>query len=82
MKRKRSNGRQRVNDRNTTKQARIRVMKRALDKGSITNKQAKKIGKWNQCYYHLNKLAEAGLLKRTAYNTWEPIRRRGRRLYI
>jgi hypothetical protein len=80
--RKKSNGQRQINDRKTTKDARIRVVKRALKKGSITNEEAKKVGKWNQCYYHLNKLAEAGLLKRTGYNTWEPTRRRGRPLYV
>lgn len=85
MKRKRKrkglNGHQQVNDRNTTIKARGRVLRKALRQGAITNEQAKRIGRWNQAYYHLRKLAQAGVLKRTGYNTWEPIRRRGRPVY-
>jgi hypothetical protein len=58
--------------------ARLRVLKKALQAGHITNEQARRVGHWNQAYYHLNKLAKAGYLKREEYNTWVPIRRRGR----
>jgi len=57
----------------------MRVLKRALERGMVTNEEAKRIGNFNQAYYHLNKLAQAGVLKRTGYNTWVPVRRKGRR---
>jgi hypothetical protein len=50
-------------------------MTRARKKGSITNKEAKLAGGWAQSWYHLNLLSRAGLLKRTDFNTWKPIRR-------
>jgi hypothetical protein len=55
--------------------ARLRVLKKAQRVGHITNEQAKKVGGWAQAYYHLNKLAEAGFLRRKEYNTWVPTRR-------
>jgi hypothetical protein len=73
-----SGRRRRVNSRKHTKEARNRVLNRALKRGAITNDEAKRVGGWAQSWYHLHKLAKAGVLKRTAYNTWEPIRRRGR----
>jgi hypothetical protein len=78
---RKSNGRRQhrqVNDRKTTMKARNRVLTQALRKGVVTNEEAKRLGGWAQSWYHLNKLAKAGVLKRTAYNTWEPVRRRGR----
>jgi hypothetical protein len=58
--------------------ARMRVLKKARASGYITNEQARRVGKWDQAWYHLNKLAKAGYLKRDEYNTWVPIRSRGR----
>jgi hypothetical protein len=64
---KRPNGR--------AKAARGRVLATALKQGKITHAQARKIGKWSHGLYHLNKLAEAGLLKHAGYNLWRPTRR-------
>lgn len=85
MRKRKTNGRRQVipvNGREKTLQARTRLMKAALKRGSITNAQAKTLLNKAQAYYHLNKLAEAGLLKREAYDTWVPIRRRGRPVYV
>jgi hypothetical protein len=81
MKRRRkSNGHQRraVNDRQSVVDARSRLLRAALKKGVITNDDAKRILDRPQCWYHLNLLAEAGVLKRQGYNTWVPVKRRGR----
>lgn len=77
-KKKRANGRRAVNDRKSVIEARNRVLRKALKQGEISNEEARYVMGLAQVWYHLNKLAEAGLLKRTGYNTWSPIRRRGR----
>jgi len=69
--------RQRIS-REATVKARQKVYDKALKVGYVTNTQAKRIGGWSQSWYHLNKLAEAGYLKREEYDCWVPIRRRGR----
>jgi hypothetical protein len=53
-------------------------MRFARSHGHITNKQAIRIGKREQPWYHLNKLVEAGYLKRIERNRWTPIKFRGR----
>jgi hypothetical protein len=76
MKRRRkSNGLRAVNDRKTVQKARNRVLNRARKQGTITNAQARQVMGLPQVWYHLNLLAEAGVLKRTAYNQWEPTKR-------
>jgi hypothetical protein len=57
-------------------QARARVLDWARKTGSISNAQACKVGRWGQAWYHLNKLTEAGLLRRTGFNVWVPVKRR------
>jgi membrane peptidoglycan carboxypeptidase len=64
--------------RKATERARKRVLKVARMHGYITNEQAQKAMKLDQVWYHLNILQKAGFLKRTNYNTWEMVRRRGR----
>ena len=82
--RRKANGRRRrqVTTRKATTKARTRVVRHARKKGAVTNDEARRIGRWAQAYYHLNKLAEAGLLKRKEYNTWVPIKRRGRPAHV
>ena len=76
------NGRRRqirqVNDRKSVQKARMRLLTYAREKGSVNNSQAKRLLGLPQAYYHLNKLAEAGVLKRTDYDEWTPVKRRGR----
>lgn len=76
--RKKINGRRQVNDRKSTMKARGRVLSRAIKKGAITNEEAKRAGGWAQSWYHLHKLAQAGVLRREGYDMWVPVRRRGR----
>jgi hypothetical protein len=57
---------------------RTRIMRYARSRGHITNKQAIKISKLEQPWYHLNKLVEAGYLKRIERNRWTPVKFRGR----
>lgn len=84
MKRKRRkhnngrSGRRAVNDRQNIIKARNRVLQRALKQGEISNEEARRVMGLSQVWYHLNVLAQAGLLKREEYNCWVPIRRRGR----
>ena len=84
MKRKqKSNGQHRqVNDHKSIIRARGRVLRKALKQGAITNEQARQVMGRHQVWYHLNKLAEAGVLKRTGYNAWEPVRQRGRPRHV
>lgn len=72
------NGRRAVNDRQSVIKARGRVLQKALKQGEISNEEARQVMGLAQVWYHLNVLAEAGLLKRKEYNTWIPVRRRGR----
>jgi hypothetical protein len=79
MKRRRkSNGQRAVNERKTVQRARAMVLKRALKLGTITNEEARQVMGLPQVWYHLNLLAQAGVLKRASYNTWVPVKRRGR----
>jgi transposase len=52
--------------------ARERVLKVARRKGYITNQLATEIGQWQQAWYHLNAMAEDGLLKKEGFNLWRP----------
>jgi hypothetical protein len=52
--------------------ARDRVLKAARKKGKITNRQARRIGEWEQCWYHLNLMCRQKLLKHVGHNVWEP----------
>jgi hypothetical protein len=56
--------------------ARERVLEAAREKGVITNTEARKIGRWEQCWYHLQAMCKQGLLKHTGYNEWVPTSRR------
>jgi molybdenum-dependent DNA-binding transcriptional regulator ModE len=60
------------NGREVTAKARERVLKAAKKRGSITHAQARVIGKWDQAWYHLNAMCEAGLLKKGKFNEWRP----------
>lgn len=53
-----------------TLKARSRIFTEAHRKGYVTNEKAKRIGNWEQAWYHLSKMAEAGLLKQAGYNKW------------
>ena len=63
-------------ERDTTQLARERVLDVARRDGVISNKQAKRIGKWSQAWYHLHAMVQAGQLKRSGYNQWMPVRSR------
>jgi hypothetical protein len=54
------------------------VLKYARKRGIITNQQARRVGKWAQAWYHLRTMEREGYLTCTDYNTWEPVRRKGR----
>ena len=54
----------------TVLKARARVLTEVRRKGYITNEKAKEVGRWAQAWYHLNQMAEAGILKRDEYNRW------------
>lgn len=56
--------------------ARERVLEAAREQGVITNAEARKIGRWAQCWYHLQAMCEQGLLKHNGYNEWVPVKRR------
>jgi len=63
--------------------ARLRVLVEAHRRGFVTNARARRIGGWNQSWFHLNKMVEAGVLVRHGFNRWTPspsqmIRKRGR----
>jgi hypothetical protein len=59
-----------------TDASRERVLKYARKEGIISNERACEIGNWNQAWYHLSAMADAGLLKHAGYNLWTPARRR------
>jgi hypothetical protein len=71
----------RVNGHSAVARARARVLKQAQAKGFITNDQAKRTGNWDQAWYHLSKLAKAGLLKHVGFNRWV-VTRRGERVQL
>jgi hypothetical protein len=52
--------------------ARQRIVTYARKHGSITNAQAKKIGRFKQVYFHLYTLKQAGLLRYKGFNEWIP----------
>ena len=58
--------------RESTQEARERVLRVAKKRGSITNQQASIIGKWAQAWYHLDAMRKAGLLKKGGFNLWKP----------
>ena len=62
----------RVVKRERVERARERVLKFARREGHITNRLAAAVGGWDQSWYHLNAMAQAGLLKRDGFNTWRP----------
>ena len=66
--------------RKTVAKARKRVLTEVRRKGFITNSRAQELGRWAQAWYHLNKMAEAGILRRGDYNRWV-LRKPGRRWY-
>jgi hypothetical protein len=59
-------------------EARLRILAEARRKGYVTNAKAKKIGKFSQAWFHLNRMVEAGVLERDGFNNWIPAKRRGR----
>lgn len=61
-----------VNTHRATERSRERVLKVARKRGLITNAQARVIGQWDQAWYHLNAMRQAGLLKREGFNVWRP----------
>lgn len=56
--------------------ARLRVLKAARKQGSITNKQAKKVGGFDQAWFHLNQMVIAGVLEHDGFNRWVPVKRK------
>src|SRR5262249_52488017 len=62
--------------RGITHRARAKILEFAERHGSVTNEQAKKLGGWDQCYYHLAEMAKQGLLVHSGYNLWKPAGRR------
>lgn len=65
-----------VKVRSKTVEARMRVLKEAKRKGVISNDQARAVGGFDQAWYHLNAMVQAGLLKRAGYNQWMPAAKR------
>jgi len=64
--------------RRMTVKARQRILNRVRSKGVITNEQARKIGRFNQVWYHLAQLEKAGFIKHDGHNNWVPVVKRGR----
>lgn len=64
--------------REKTATARNRVLKFVRKHGTITNRQARKAGRWAQAWYHLRTMEKEGYLISTGFNVWEPKRRKGR----
>jgi hypothetical protein len=58
--------------RETTAKARARVLQAAILHGHVTHNQARKLGKWDQAWYHLNAMRDAGQLVQDEYNRWRP----------
>ena len=65
--------------RHATAKARKRVLFEARRKGFITTGRAAEVGRWDQAWYHLHKMAKAGVLKRTSLGRWEYPKQPGRR---
>jgi hypothetical protein len=78
MRRKKNGHLKRTRKRLDTSISRQRVLKHARKAGIISNEQACEIGQWDQAWYHLNAMCEAGLLTHAGYNLWAPARKRGR----
>ena len=57
---------------NRTREARERVLKAARRKGVISHELACTVGGFNQAWYHLHAMEQAGELKRAGYNQWVP----------
>jgi predicted ArsR family transcriptional regulator len=55
-----------------THAARMKIMRYALKHGSITSAKASEISGYRQVYFHLIRLAKAGLLEHAGYNQWKP----------
>jgi hypothetical protein len=67
-----------LNTHDRAAKARLRVLKHARKKGYVTNEKARKLGKFDQVWYHLKVLSDRGLLKHQGHNRWVPIPQRGR----
>ena len=50
--------------------ARAKIVREVERKGFITNAKAKKLGKFSQAWFHLQAMADAGVLKHSGYNEW------------
>jgi hypothetical protein len=55
--------------------ARQRILREALRTGHITNAKARKIGRFDQAWFHLNAMREAGVLSYKKFNRWTPTKR-------
>ena len=75
---KKSNGSGHKPKRKKVLTARAKVLAEARKVGVISNDRAREVGKWNQSWYHLNAMAEAGLLAHAGYNLWTPVKGKGR----
>lgn len=58
--------------REVIRRARQRIVAMARLRGGITFKEACRIGRFGQAWYHLAILAKAGLLKHAGHNRWVP----------
>ena len=68
--------------RRKTSRARYKILRYARRRGSISNAEARKIGRWKQEWFHLNAMVDAGALRYGGYNCWLPTKRKQRDLYL
>lgn len=64
--------------REVIRRARQRIVAAARLRGGITSKEACRIGRFGQAWYHLDALARAGLLQHAGHNRWVPPKHRSR----
>jgi hypothetical protein len=62
--------------------ARHRILAEARRKGYVTNAMAKKTGGFQQAWFHLNAMVEAGALEYSSFNRWVPAKPRKKTLEL
>jgi hypothetical protein len=59
-----------------TFKARKRILRAVKKYGFITNEKARKVGRFDQAWYHLNRMVELKVLQRSGHNEWTLAKRR------
>jgi hypothetical protein len=55
--------------------ARQRILREALRTGHITNAKARKVGRFDQAWFHLQSMVDDGTMKYSGFNRWTPTKR-------